>query len=172
MKSSFIPSSSVLTHMDIFPHTNTMNMCIQHVWDRKWGQEIKGMEPFKPNTGCLKKELNTIFHSSLSKTSIDSSAINQRQGQERASISLFCLSYYLMSAWIARMGTLYLVKVVIATCFFPLSSVILGHAKFYRNFKAKWINFIAVNYFSDAVLVLRAITSKEDSSLSLWIPLA
>lgn len=101
----------------------------------------------------LKKELNTIFHSSLSKTGIDSSAINQRQGQERASISLFCLSYYLMSAWIARMGTLYLVKEVIATCFFPLSSVILRHAKFYRNFKAKWINFIAVNYFSDAVLV-------------------
>lgn len=36
--------------MDIFPPTNTNATCIQYVSDRKQGQEIKGMEPFKPVT--------------------------------------------------------------------------------------------------------------------------
>lgn len=118
----------------------------------------------------LKRDLTTVLHSSLRKTRIDSSAINQWQGQERASITLFCLSYYLMSAWNARMRTLYLVKVAIANC--PLSFVSLGHVRFYRNFQAKWINFIVVNYFSDDVLILKAITSKEDNSQSFQTPLA
>lgn len=118
------------------------------------------------------KQLSTVLHSSLNKTSIDSSAINQRQGQERASVTLLHFSYYLISAQNTRMGTLYLVKVVIATYFFLPSSAIMGHAKFYRSFKVKWVNFNVVNYFTAAILILRAIIPKEDSSPSLWIPLA